>query len=374
MAVEWPAAITDLWETLALAPRGLGAPADDRRSRDTIRAAPLLRGLPVREEAFTVPGWRLVGDAALVGGQTRLAAHALIGTAGTAAEGVVGVVRLLGPQSLWGLRPWARWGLLDPTTRLPVGYMSVRQDGVAVPQALPEGAAAAPHWTLGQEATALLHQWAATGTLVHGWLPVQRTPARQGVNLRLTAAAAPARCLIIAHYDTVYSTGGAYDNASGTVLAALLAHDLTAAGINDVDVALLDGEEPGLWGAQAYLRHRQEEGGIAPATVVLNLDGIGRGSALEVWLAPESMDRQILPLVPHLERDGWSVHLRFPPPPASDHAIFWAAGYPVVMVTIDDQDIIHRDVDRPDPAILSNMQRLYPHLLTLARTLGLGRG
>jgi hypothetical protein len=54
------------------------------------------------------------------------------------------------------------------------------------------------------------------------------------------------------------------------------------------------------------------------------------------------------------------------PPPTSDHAVFWAAGYPVVMATIDDQDVMHRPADRPHPAALANMRRLYPHLLRLA--------
>jgi aminopeptidase YwaD len=174
------------------------------------------------------------------------------------------------------------------------------------------------------------------------------------------------RCLVVAHYDTVYSSGGAYDNASGTTLAVLLARDLAVRGVDGVEVILLDGEEAGLWGAQHCLRRHQEDGLLGPSTIVLNIEGIGRGSQVEFWLAPEALDSKILPIAPALEQEGFAVCLRFPPPPASDHAVFWAAGYPVVMVTIDDQDVIHRPADRPHPAVLANMRRLYPHLLRLA--------
>jgi hypothetical protein len=362
----WPDTITSLWEELAQAPRGLGAPQEDRRSRALLREELARYGLPLREEPFAAPGWTLAGEPRLTGGGTELVAQALIATAGTPAAGVEGVLRHLGPQSLWGFRPWARWGLLDPVTLTPLGYISVRQDGPAIPQALPEGAAALPHWAVGQDDGTVLQDWERAGVLVCGQLPTHLDPARQGVNLRIAPRAAPLRCLVVAHYDTVYSSGGAYDNASGTTLAVLLARDLAVRGVDGVEVILLDGEEAGLWGAQHCLRRHQEDGLLGPSTIVLNIEGIGRGSQVEFWLAPEALDSKILPIAPALEQEGFAVRLRFPPPPASDHAVFWAAGYPVVMVTIDDQDVIHLPADRPHPAVLANMRRLYPHLLRLA--------
>ena len=84
----WPDTITTLWEELAQAPRGLGAPQEDRRSRALLREELARYSLPLREEPFAAPGWTLAGEPRLTVGGTELVAQALIATTGTPAAGV----------------------------------------------------------------------------------------------------------------------------------------------------------------------------------------------------------------------------------------------------------------------------------------------
>jgi hypothetical protein len=84
--------------------------------------------------------------------------------------------------------------------------------------------------------------------------------------------------LLIAHYDTVAGSPGAADDGIGVGVLLETARALNTAGTvrNDVVILLTDAEEPGLHGAEAFVRERTHT--LGP-TVVLNHEARGASGA-----------------------------------------------------------------------------------------------
>lgn len=92
------------------------------------------------------------------------------------------------------------------------------------------------------------------------------------------------KVVLCAHFDTVYNTSGAYDNAAGTAAVLQTARRLKAYRLKKkVEILLTDGEEFDLRGARARCARDQEK-----TAAVINLDGVGRENVLEVWSGPRN--------------------------------------------------------------------------------------
>ncbi len=155
--------------------------------------------------------------------------------------------------------------------------------------------------------------------------------------------------LITAHLDDMPSGGvapGADDNGSGSVAVMMAAELFDPYWFEKtVRFVFFTGEEQGLLGAQAYAAKVQADGDNIVA--VYNMDMIGwdavDGPTLRIHTRPgNSLDLAIANtftdvvstyglsgvLTPIIDPDGIS---------ASDHAAFWARGYPGVLAIEDDQ-------------------------------------
>lgn len=363
-----------VWRALVAAgPRTPGSDAS-AAARDLLSTV-LGPGLPrhvVREEGFSLPSWRSVGDHRLEGADGYvLGGETFVGSAPTPVGGVCGRLRLLGEYRVWGYRPWRRWCLWDDEAQRIVGYVAERADGPAVPQAIPDDSSVEPRLAVGADAHERLCAWAHDGTRVTLHVAVEADgDSTVGANLTLWPAQAPA-VLVGAHLDTVYTTSGAYDNAAGVAVLVGAAVAMADTDLSErTAYALFDAEESGLWGSRAFCRdHRDVLRGLS----YVNVDGVGRGHLLEAWIAPEGLDEVVLAVLDG-QRDFGRYEVKFPPPPASDHMAFVARGVPSIMWTVDDQEIIHTASDGYDPRIEANIERVVTVVVQTVRRLhALGR-
>jgi Zn-dependent M28 family amino/carboxypeptidase len=183
-----------------------------------------------------------------------------------------------------------------------------------------------------------------SGTNVIGWIPGTLDRADTIV--------------LTAHYDhlgvrrgEIYN--GADDNASGSAGVVEMARLLAAEPLRHrVVVALLDGEEIGLRGAQAFVSDPPVD--LASIKLNVNLDMVGRNEAGELYAAGTHHYPQLLPLLKPIQeraevtlifghdggeigREDWSN--------ASDHAAFHSRGIPFVYFGVEDHPDYHAPGD-----------------------------
>ena len=199
---------------------------------------------------------------------------------------------------------------------------------------------------------------------------VHRGGERTGTNVwaRIEGSAAPDHWIVVtAHYDHVGVVGGeihngADDNASGVAALLALAAELRRVPPrHSVLLVALDAEEPGLFGASAFVAAPP----VPRERILLNvnLDMVSRGDGGELWLVGTGRHPALAPvlepLVPRAlvplrlghdhdgaadDGDDWTG--------VSDHAAFDAAGIPFVYFGVEDHADYHRptdDADRIDP-------------------------
>jgi aminopeptidase YwaD len=172
----------------------------------------------------------------------------------------------------------------------------------------------------------------------------------------------PAPLLIGAHYDTVESSPGGDDNASGLVVLLEVARRLRRAALHrPVWLAAFCLEEENLLGSRAFASRLRRTGGQLAGAIILECVGyasceagsqqippgvpiavptvgnflaiIGNDESQPLVAAVEQSARQA---VPTLKTLGLAVPGRgevLPDVRRSDHAAFWDEGFPAVMLT-----------------------------------------
>jgi len=153
------------------------------------------------------------------------------------------------------------------------------------------------------------------------------------------------RILVGGHYDSIVSGGaapaaesapGADDNGSGTAGALEIARVLTGVKLDaTVEFVFFTAEELGLQGSLAYVRQLVREGVPGDKLFFINMDMLGNSDA-SVWKTRIYYDADSEPLARLLARVGEAYALTEPVLSGSmrrsDHASFWAAGYPAVFL------------------------------------------
>ncbi|MDQ7843589.1 MAG: M28 family metallopeptidase [Armatimonadota bacterium] len=193
---------------------------------------------------------------------------------------------------------------------------------------------------------------------------VVRTISEERISMNVIGVrrgtALPGEVVVVgAHRDSVPTSPGANDNASGT--AALLEAGRLLAGVRTartVHVVAFGAEELGLIGSRFYAQH-------PPGRIVgmVNLDMVGRGvlsvgnssdDTTLVDLAERIAARLQLPVARFKLRSG-----------ASDHAAFEEIGVPAVFIHTGDDPAIHTPndiVDRIDPLLVARAATLAAHV------------
>ncbi|MGE5553399.1 MAG: M28 family metallopeptidase [Betaproteobacteria bacterium] len=371
------------WQHLIdLGPRFMGQPAA-AQAADFVLARLAAAGCQAFPHGFAYEGWRLSGTPRLsllapVEEQWEAYPFLLSGsTAGAPGGRIRGTLVYLGKYNVWGMYDWDKFAVIGPDGRT-LAYISGRPGGPAIPQVLSPGSSRLPHLIVGETDLARLHRWRGQGTEIRVEVEshTEYLPGERGINAvgrfpSSTPDQGP-RVIVTAHFDTMYNTAGAYDNASGTAvlleLARRLAERPPACSVDFVGCAA---EEWNLAGSTAYVQDLRAKGHLNSVKAVVNLDGFGRGDELEVWSGPEPFEVLLRSVLAPLTGDGQRPKLlyKFPPPPGSDHAPFYAAGIPVCMLTFNDQQILHRPEDQRHERMWRNMAATADLAEALVRTL-----
>lgn len=258
---------------------------------------------------------------------------------------VEGTLEFDGYVRIWGTYEWPTWSVRSDGR---VGaYVVGCLLGEAIAQHLPPEVPQVPHVAVSAASSELLSSLGGSSRVTLG---VTGLGMARGVSIRGWSGSDPlegdaARPLLVAHYDTVPRSPGVYDNAAGVAATLSAAQRLREEG-RDVHVLLTGAEELGLAGSRAVVSSWRSAGTLDRVSHAIVLDGGGRGRRAEAWLsAPGVDDVFVAALRRACDEHGYTMLVRRPAPPGSDHAAFLEAGVPAVMYTVNDTAILHRAED-----------------------------
>ncbi|MEF9973969.1 MAG: M20/M25/M40 family metallo-hydrolase [Clostridia bacterium] len=310
-------------------------------------------------DEFLFEGWRSTGKSCLTMCEPyRQALDAYI-FLGSGSGAFAGNLRKLGLNHVWNMYGWDRYAVFDGEQI--VAYLSGRPEGETLSQTLIEGNSALPHFIVGSRDNARLCKLLKedVSVCVEGKASCETVANMRGCNILVPFGVDKPdkkRVLVVAHYDTMYNTAGGYDNQAGVAVVMALAKGLSEQKLDrNITFAFTDAEECRLAGA----RHLAGMIDAEALDYVLNIDGVGREDMLEVWCGPEAFEREIIRVMMKampLDKQCY----RNPPPPGSDHAPFYERGVRCVMLTFNDQGIIHTPLDGLNDLVFENMKKMVP--------------
>jgi len=307
---------------------------------------------------FYFEGWEVCGNGTLLLTSPidkELNGWLFLGSGGGKFEGSV---RRMGYNYVWNMYGWDRYAILDG--RKITAYISGRQEGDALSQTLIEGNCPLPHFIIGAEDNKLLKMLLYGGAEVRvgGEANCRSVHGMRGANVVLPLPAESKKrkkVILTAHYDTMYNTPGAYDNAAGCAVLMSLARELSSVQLDrDIDIVFTDAEECRLEGSKHYASRLNPD----EIDYVLNIDGVGRGEELEIWCGNEAFERKIAEALLDYTPIPCQTY-KNPPPPGSDHAPFYEKGIKCCMLTFNDQGILHTPEDVYEEKKLFNMRRMF---------------
>lgn len=341
-------------------------------------------GLAVERQIVSVPGWEpgTVCKLAVTAPVARKLRTWPLLWSGASNGPERGRVIEQGREGLWGdSMVWRRFVVIDDSGE-PIAYVLGRDSGLAAPQPLPSGSDySAPHFAVSREDSDQLSEWLDDGHEVTVEFELDSRHEGQAISDNLVvdipgvdgASDAPI-ILLCAHYDTFWNTPGAYDNGSGTIallhLAQMWAADPPK---HAVRLVFFTGEEWHLSGSREYVRMATQQH-LDNIGYVLNIDGLGRGSFVEAFAAPERFEvsfSQAIRAYIDATRAGLDVVSRFPPPTGTDDAAFYAAGVPSGFLTFNDLDRLHQPEDVPNREVAANIAWTVGLVSSLVETLGM---
>ena len=138
------------------------------------------------------------------------------------------------------------------------------------------------------------------------------------------------RIVVGSHYDSVWKSPGAIDNASGVAVMTEVA--LRAAGRSrrrSLEFISFGAEEWWLFGSEYFVEEAVRRGEIGLYRAMLNCDPLGRSDSLTFWMGPDLMKGVVVRVLQDL-----GIFERHPvyftgPHTGSDHYPFWLRGVPV---------------------------------------------
>lgn len=278
-----------------------------------------------------------------------------------ASGGFEGTLEWAGKNRLWNMYSWDRYNVIDQKGEI-TAYVTVRGNGKAIPQMLFTGGDL-PHFLVGMQDGERIKSAEKTKARISGWAKTKRQPGIcRNIIGNLEEGQGGKKLVICGHYDTVYNTPGAYDNAAGAAVVLEIGRQLKKNYHLNVPIELLltDGEEFDLTGARKRAEKESKD------TVLMNIciDGVGREKVMEVWSGPEAFERKIWSIFKEIPNSFQKVYI-CPPPPGSDQEAYYAKGIPSCMMTFNDQGILHSPKDVYSLDKLENMKVMVSAVMLL---------
>jgi hypothetical protein len=327
-----------------IGPRLAGTPAADRAANLLAETFADL-GCPARLEAFAFTGWAREAPARLsiTAPATWEVPCATMIRSGSGT--VEGRLRPAGLRSVIGVFEWPHYEVVDACGQV-VATIIQREDGPAIPQCLAEPASM-PMVIVGADWLDALGGVAPAEIRVRLSTRCHPVPESTSCNVIATQPGASTdEILICAHYDTMYDSRGANDNASGVDVVTRLARAYAGEQPRlTLRYAAFSGEEWLQLGSKAYLAGRRERGDLARIRLVLNIDMVGKGEYL--WPSVTDETQGLVGQAIHDVAPGVQV-VYHKPPMRGDHYPFHEMGIPTVMLLWWPDDVYHSPADSAD--------------------------
>lgn len=355
-----------------LGPRFTGTPAD-AQAADLMVHAFGQANVAAAKIPFHFTGWALDAPAQLTitAPHNRTVPCAAMIRSGSGS--VHGTLVAAGRRSVVGVFQWESYHIVDSQGRV-VGLIIEREDGPAIPQCLDEplpipAVIVGNDWRAGMDDVPL---GAIAVTLTTGCQPVPEAISYNVATPLLDGNGAPqdapaAEILVCAHHDSMYTSPGANDNASGAhVLVALAQTKLDLPPDVGVRYVSFGGEEWIQLGSQAYLDQRRAAGDLDRIRLVLNIDMVGKGDYL--WPSVTDVTQPLFATAVSATLPDTQV-IYHNPPMKGDHYPFHTAGIPAIMLLWWPDAVYHTADDRAttlSPIRLDQSTQLARHLIELA--------
>lgn len=351
MKDDWLTIIND-------SPRPAGS-TNERKVRKFLKRTISEEGFMPVIDTFSYPYWELLsfsGLEMLHPNRNTIKAYPAVGSGSS--ERVRGRLQFVGYTNIWDMYKWPRYAVVDSKGK-PIGYITARPDGEALSQTLLEKWDL-PHLIVGEAAHIQWKKWLKNNEEIKVDFSIQtKTEQRndgENIKVSIPGKSTAGKIVIGAHYDSMYNTRGAYDNASGTALILnILRKAKTASFDFSIDFLFFGGEELLLAGSSSYVE-KLSSAELKQIDLMLNIDGIGRGETLEWWSSMKAS--RLHSIVRSMENLFPASEMLLPAPPGSDHSPFMMAEIEVLMLTVNDQNIIHTEKDEPVEWMYRNMEKI----------------
>ncbi|MEU8249843.1 M20/M25/M40 family metallo-hydrolase [Nonomuraea sp. NPDC048916] len=176
------------------------------------------------------------------------------------------------------------------------------------------------------------------------------------------------RVILAAHYDSVATAPGAADDGAGVATMLEVARALPGPLRNDVVFLITDGEELGLLGADAFVRHDPLAKGRA---VVLNNEARGVRGTVQMFRGSPGAVEVYGSAAPHPSADSAFASLLGLLPNNTDYHVFDQAGWMGLdSAFLGGGAYYHTPLDDPAHLDLGSLQQTGDNTLALTRALG----
>ncbi|NDK57195.1 M20/M25/M40 family metallo-hydrolase [Pontibacter fetidus] len=178
--------------------------------------------------------------------------------------------------------------------------------------------------------------------------------------------------LLMAHYDSQPNTPGAADDATGVAAMLETARALKQGAQlqNDVILLMTDGEEYGLYGARAFLRHPWAK----DVGMIVNLEARGNsGPSMTFEISPENgwVIEEFAKAAPYPIANSLAYEVYRNLPNDTDFTVFRKEGYTGVNSAFIDGFVnYHKLTDSPENLDRNSLQHHGSNMLALARHFG----
>lgn len=312
-------------------------------------------GFTVRQHKAGIPRWVLCGSPrveVIAPSYRMLLGMAAILSPPTPSDGIVGRLSLADSIQMLDSFVWPRISVVNDAN-VPIGFlMSSERDLRSQP--LAESAQGYPHVIIDFDRFSDLSRRIAIGeeTRVRLYNPTVFDGQCDLVNLLTQDACQPTQILVCAHYDSIYDSPGALDNASGVAVALKIAESAKIGGW-PCQFAFFDGEELNKVGSRSYVQSLTDQQ-LSRLACVIEIDTVGSGTEIAL-LCSKKMSRLLrsLPLAESLS-EGFDLEVSPQSRIAfSDVWPFMQKGVPAIRTLTrgtrepgQGNDVIHTDRDR----------------------------
>jgi len=339
-------------------------------------------GLEVEVQKFKFVGWDMIREPKLEllsPEQKEIPAGVFMFSDSTPEGGVTGKVEYVGTMYLIPkLFEWPKYAVVDDDGN-HLGYIVAHVDGPVINFCLLDmgkSYGCAPYVMVGQEIHESFQKKLAAGEEIRVRMDIAGKLVSgletQNVIGELKGSALPGEEIVVcAHYDSTYGSRGANDNASGVEAMLRTAKALTEKGGTKKTVKFIafGAEEYLFLGSYYYAKTLKEKGEIGKIKNVINLDMVGVGEYLWVWVAPESFRQQVAQVLDETIKGEFDVQWFPELLPASDHWPFFEEGIPSVMFIFWPHEQYHQESDSYDKVDIVKIEKTAKAATVLAERL-----